>query len=108
MGAGLPNGSGTIPALFDGRSIRRGVRGNYNFSLVNDQEINKMIDAVNAESNLPRQYRMWGELDRKIQEKALVVPIMYDRALQLLGSRVRGGFLHPAYLGVDLCTVGVT
>jgi peptide/nickel transport system substrate-binding protein len=103
----FPNGSGTIPALFDGRSIRPGLRGNYNFSLVNDREINRMIDAVNAESDLGRQYRMWGGLDRTIQEKALVVPIVYDRALQMLGTRVRGGFLHPAYLGVDLCTVGV-
>ncbi|HEX6076385.1 MAG TPA: ABC transporter substrate-binding protein, partial [Micromonosporaceae bacterium] len=93
----FPNGSGTIPALFDGRSVRPGVRGNYNFSLVNDREINQLIDATHSESDLRRQYRMWGELDRKIQEKALVVPIMYDRALQLLGSQVRGGFLHPAY-----------
>jgi peptide/nickel transport system substrate-binding protein len=103
----FPNGSGTIPALFDGRSIRPGVRGNYNFSLVNDSEVNQLIDAANSEPDVRRRHRMWGELDRKVQEKALVVPIMYDRALQLLGSRVKGGFLHPAYLGVDLCTLGV-
>lgn len=103
----FPNGSGTIPALFDGRSIRADRRGNFNFSLVNDQEINHLIDAANRESDLRRQYPMWGDLDRKVQEKALIVPIMYDRALQLMGSRVRGGFLHPAFLGVDLCNLGV-
>lgn len=103
----FPNGSGTIPTLFDGRSIREGVAGNQNFSLVDDEELNRLIDQANAESDLRRQYRLWGALDRKIQEKALVIPIVYDRSLQMLGSRVRGAFLHPAFLGVDLCTIGV-
>ncbi len=103
----FPNGSGTIPTLFDGRSIREGVPGNQNFSLVNDEELNRLIDKANAEADLERQYKLWGELDRKVQEKALVVPIVYDRSLQMLGSKVRGSFLHPAYLGVDLCVVGI-
>lgn len=103
----FPNGSGTIPALFDGRPIREDSRGNRNFSLVNDKKINRLIDEANGESDLAKQYRLWGALDRLIQEKALVVPIMNDRSLQLLGSKVRGGFLHPAYLGVDLASLGV-
>ena len=103
----FPNGSGTIPALFDGRTIREHVGGNQNFSLVDDKEINKLIDQANGESDLNRQYQLWGQLDRRIQEKALVVPILYDRSLQMLGSKVRGSYLHPAFLGVDLCTVGV-
>lgn len=101
----FPNGSGTIPALFDGRAIADGA--NVNYSLVDDPELNRLIDDANAEANLDRQYQLWGELDRKISEKALVVPIVYDRSLQMLGSGVRGSFLHPAFLGVDLCTVGV-
>ncbi|MGH3716353.1 MAG: ABC transporter substrate-binding protein [Micromonosporaceae bacterium] len=101
----FPNGSGTIPALFDGRAIADG--GNVNYSLVNDAELNKLIDEANAEADLSRQYQLWGALDRKISEKALVVPIVYDRSLQMLGSGVRGSYLHPALLGVDLCTLGV-
>ena len=101
----FPNGSGTIPVLFDGRSIS--ASGNRNYSLVNDEELNRLIDEANAEADLNRQYRLWGQLDHKIQEKALVVPILYDRALQMVGSRVRGGFLHTAYLGVDLSSLGV-
>ncbi|MGH3735289.1 MAG: ABC transporter substrate-binding protein [Micromonosporaceae bacterium] len=101
----FPNGSGTIPALFDGRAIVDGA--NVNYSLVNDRELNQLIDAANAEADLTRQYQLWGALDRKIAEKAVAVPIVYDRSLQMLGSGVRGGFLHPAFLGVDLCTVGV-
>jgi peptide/nickel transport system substrate-binding protein len=103
----FPNGSGTIPALFDGRTIREHVGGNQNFSLINDKEINKLIDEANGESDLNRQYQLWGQLDRRIQEQALVVPILYDRSLQMLGSKVRGSYLHPAFLGVDLCTLGV-
>ncbi|MGH3647557.1 MAG: ABC transporter substrate-binding protein [Micromonosporaceae bacterium] len=101
----FPNGSGTIPALFDGRAIVDGA--NVNYSLVNDGELNKLIDEANAEADLDRQYQLWGALDREIAEKALVVPIVYDRSLQMLGSGVRGSFLHPAFLGVDLCAVGV-
>lgn len=103
----LPRGAGTIPALFDGRQIRTGAAGNVNFSLVDDDRLNRLIDKAYAEPDQDAQQRMWEELDRKVVQMGLVAPILFERSLQLVGSGVRETSLHPAYLGVDLSVVGV-
>lgn len=99
------NGSGTIPPLFHSRTTT--TTTNWNFSLLADPQVDKLIEQAMAEPDPQRQYRLWGDLDRRIAGLAAVIPIMYDRQLQLVGPHVRGGYLHPHLGLVDIAALGV-
>jgi peptide/nickel transport system substrate-binding protein len=102
------NGSAVIPALFDGRQIPKdGGSGNTNFSNLNDKEVNQLIDDALAESRLDVQYTLWGRLDEKIQSMAVTIPVLYNKALRMAGTNVRGGFIHPQFGQPDLCALGL-
>ena len=103
------NGSAVIPPLFDGRLIptKANATNNLNFSLLNDAQINDQITAALQESVQDRQYKLWGELDEKIQEQAVTIPILYLKALRMSGTNIRGGFIHPQYGQPDLNALGL-
>jgi peptide/nickel transport system substrate-binding protein len=107
------NGSAIIPPLFDGRAIpavdplTNRTKGNINWSLLNDQKINDQIDSALNESDPTRQYARWGDLDQQIQQLAVTIPILYERAIRLAGSNVAGGFIHPAFGLPDLSAIGL-
>ncbi|MEV6925786.1 ABC transporter substrate-binding protein [Dactylosporangium sp. NPDC051485] len=103
------NGSAVIPPLFDGRLIptKANATNNQDFGLLDDPEVNEAISAALAESVPDRQYREWGELDQKIAEKAVTIPIVYMKSLRMAGSNVRGGFIHPQFGQPDLCALGL-
>ncbi|GAA0715190.1 ABC transporter substrate-binding protein [Dactylosporangium roseum] len=101
-----PNGSAVIPPQFDGRHVPKdGSAGNTNYANFNDPQINAMIDDALAESNLERQYRLWGALDEAIQAKAVSIPVFYIKALRMAGANVRNGFIHPQFGQPDLCAL---
>jgi peptide/nickel transport system substrate-binding protein len=103
------DGAAVIPPLFDGRLIptRAGASSNLNFSLLNDQEINGLIDQALAEPKPDVQDNLWGQLDQKIQAKAATVPVVYPKALRMAGRNIRGGFVHPRFGQPDLCALGL-
>lgn len=103
------NGSAVIPPLFSSKVIPHGegATGNKNLSLLKDEEVDRLIDEAMAEASLERQYRLWGQLDEKIQQKAPIIPLLYLKALRLAGSNVRGGFIHPAFGQPDVCALGL-
>jgi peptide/nickel transport system substrate-binding protein len=105
------NGSAVIPPLFDGRQISRGPDGhgvgNVDFPLLNDKKINDQIDAALAEPDFQRQWALWGDLDLQIQQKAVTIPVLYEKSLYLMGSNVRGAFNHPAFGMPDLAAIGL-
>jgi peptide/nickel transport system substrate-binding protein len=106
------NGSAIIPPLFDGGVIPEldatgHSAGNVNFSLLNDPEVNELIDTALAETSMQRQWALWGDLDMQIQQKAVTIPVLYEKAIRLQGSNVRGGFIHPAFGMPDLSALGL-
>ena len=103
------NGSAVIPPLFDGRLIptKPNSTNNQNYALLNSPEINELISAALEEAVPERQYKLWGELDEKIQAEAVTIPIIYLKALRMSGTNVRGGFIHPQYGQPDLNALGL-
>jgi peptide/nickel transport system substrate-binding protein len=103
------NGSAVIPPLFDGRLIpkKANATNNQDYSLLNDPQINDLITQALEESVPDRQYKLWGELDEKIQAQAVTIPILYLKALRMSGTNVRGGFIHPQYGQPDLNALGL-
>lgn len=103
------NGSAVIPPQFSGKVIPKGpeANGNQNFANLDNPEINALIDEAMAEPNLEEQYRMWGNVDQKIMEQAAVIPLMYLNSLRMVGSNVRGAFIHPAWGAPDAVALGL-
>lgn len=105
LSPGWPNGSALIPGLFDGRNCQPGA--SCYLVRLNDDRINNMIDAAMAEPDLQRQYLLWGELDRELMEMAAAIPLMWNDALRMHGSNVRGAFIHPQMAMPDLSSIGL-
>jgi peptide/nickel transport system substrate-binding protein len=107
------NGSAIIPPIFDGavippiNPVTGKAAGNVNHALLNDPNINQLIDSALAETDPQRGYTLWGDLDQQIQQLAVTVPILYEKAVRLAGSNVLGGYIHPAYGMPDLCALGL-
>lgn len=103
--ADWPNGSGTLPALYHSASIVPG--SNLNYAQLHDTGVDGLIDAAMAEPDLSRQYELWGAADEAIARLAPTVPISWGKALQLMGSNVRGAVMHPQYGMASAMTLGL-
>jgi peptide/nickel transport system substrate-binding protein len=103
------NGSAVIPPLFDGHNIPKGAlaNGNQNFAMLDNPQINDGIAAAMAESNLEQQYRMWGDLDQQVMQQAAIIPLLYMASLRMVGSNVRGAFIHPQFGAPDVSALGL-
>jgi peptide/nickel transport system substrate-binding protein len=99
-----PSGSAVIPPLFEGCDP---CTGTYNLSYLNDEQVNDLIDAAFAEPDEDRANQLWAELDVRIQEMAVTIPLMYNDGLRMHGSNVRGAFMHPQYGMPDLSAIGL-
>jgi peptide/nickel transport system substrate-binding protein len=104
----FPNGSAVIPPLFDGRALPKpDETGTLNFSFYHNEEIERLIDEATAEPDLDRQYKLWGELDQKLMEQAVVVPVIFNDAQRIYGSNVTGVFISAQYAMPDLSAIGL-
>jgi peptide/nickel transport system substrate-binding protein len=106
------SGSAVLPPLFDGRGIPRAGPGghghdNSNLSMLNDPVTDSSIDSALAETDPSRQQQLWGELDKKIQNLAVVIPIVYISHTVLTGSNVVGGYISPLFGQPDLTALGL-
>jgi peptide/nickel transport system substrate-binding protein len=107
------NGSAILPPLFHSKVIppvnpvTQHAAGNVNHALLRDKGIDDQMDAALAETTPERQWALWGEIDEQIQRKAVTIPLLYEKAIRLAGSNVRGGFIHPAFGMPDLCALGL-
>jgi peptide/nickel transport system substrate-binding protein len=107
------SGSAVLPSLFDGRHIAPKdpvtgkASGNTDFSLFNDATVNNKIDVALAEADPSRQATLWGDLDEQIQQQAVTIPVIYEKAIRLTGSNVGGGYISPAFGMPDLVSLGL-
>lgn len=102
------NGSAVIPPLFDGSLVQPpGEQSGSNYSFFNDADINKLMADAMAEPSLQRQYKLWGELDSKLQELAVTIPVLYPNSIRMMGSNVGGAFIHSQFGAPDLASLGL-
>ncbi|MFJ7148566.1 ABC transporter substrate-binding protein [Streptomyces sp. NPDC100445] len=87
-GADWPSGGPFLAPIFDGRQIVRD-GANFNTGLLDDKSVNDEIDRINKLTDLSAAAERWGALDKKIGDKALVVPLFHPVYKRLYGSHVR-------------------
>jgi peptide/nickel transport system substrate-binding protein len=102
------NGSAVIPPLFDGALVKpTGEQSGSNYSFLNDADINKAIADALAEGDLSRQYKLWGEVDSKLSELAVTIPVLYPNSIRMHGSNVAGAYIHSQFGAPDLASLGL-
>jgi peptide/nickel transport system substrate-binding protein len=105
--------SAILPVLYDGRHIAPvdpvtgKASGNNDYSLLNDPQVNAQIDAAQAESDPTRQATLWGNLDEAIQQQAVTIPVLDEKAVRMSGSNIGGGFISVNFGQPDLTTLGL-
>jgi peptide/nickel transport system substrate-binding protein len=104
-GADWPQPSTVIPPLFDGRQIVP--EGNQNFAQLNDPTINAGMDAAAKIPAGTAADDAWAALDLKVQQTGAIIPLRYERALFLRGSKVTGARLNAQFSDISLLNVGV-
>jgi peptide/nickel transport system substrate-binding protein len=91
-----------MSVLFDGRKIKD--QGTANFAMLDDPDVNRLIDEAESASEEEAAQR-WGELDRRIMERAPIIPWIYDNHMTLISSRLRNYFNHAFLVGPDWSNV---
>ncbi|MEV7181516.1 ABC transporter substrate-binding protein [Kitasatospora sp. NPDC093679] len=86
-GADWPTGYTSLQPVWDGRAIADGAS---NYAHLNDPEVNSAIDAAVKIADPIEQGKAWAALDKKLQEKAVSIPDVYQRSLSLYGSGLGG------------------
>ncbi|EST39093.1 hypothetical protein N566_03920 [Streptomycetaceae bacterium MP113-05] len=96
--ADWPSMSTVVPPLYDGRQIQD---GSPNRSQLNDPEINKEIDRVEAIEDQDQAAEEWMALaDRILTEHLPQTPLIHYKAVQLHGSKIGGVYFSDVLHGV--------
>jgi len=100
------SGATFLPPLFDGRNIT--AKGNTNLAQLNDKAVNARMDAIAAMKDVGEQNAAYGALDKQIMKLAPVVPLVYEKAVSIVGSNIAGAYGHDGFSGgTDLVSVGL-
>ena len=97
-GADWPTGYGFFSSLIDGRKILP--QGNSNYSETNDPKINQMIDQAVGTSDANAAAKIWGDVDKQLMSDATLVPMTYDKALDISSTNVTNAFILSSMLGI--------
>jgi peptide/nickel transport system substrate-binding protein len=104
-GADFPTAYGFLSVLVDGRNILPS--GNNNYAELNDPEINALIDSAKAESDPAKAATIWTNINHKVMDAAVMVPFVYDKALNYRNPRVTNVYVTEYYGMYDFSTLGV-
>jgi len=96
-GADWPTGFGFFSSLVDGRKIL--AQGNSNYSELNDPTVNSLIDQAVGSTDANKAADLWGQVDKAVMKTANLVPMTYDKALDILSTNVSNAYILLALLG---------
>jgi len=105
-GADFPTAYGFLSVLVDGRNILPS--GNNNYAELNDPEINGLIDQAKAETDPAKAAQIWTNINHKVMDAAVMVPFVYDKALNYRNPRVTNVYVTEYYGMYDFSTLGVS
>lgn len=99
------DGFGFLSQIVDSRTIRES-GGSSNLS-VYIPEVDEMIDEALAETDITEREAIWGAIDQRVMEEAVILPIVYSKALTLRGKGVTNVFVNEAFGQYDYMMLGV-
>ncbi|MFD7911561.1 MULTISPECIES: ABC transporter substrate-binding protein [unclassified Streptomyces] len=105
-GADWPSGFGFLQQVVHGDSISK--TGNTNLSQLNDPEINKMLNDNIANTDSAAREKVYGEIDKKVMDQAVIVPLTYFKVLHYRSPKITNVVSNPAWSGqYDYLNIGL-
>jgi peptide/nickel transport system substrate-binding protein len=103
-GADWNDGFGFLSQIVDSRVIRE-TGGSSNTS-VRIPEVDEMLDKALLELDAEKRNQMWGEIDKRVMEEAVIYPGVYAKSLLLRPQKATNVFVSDAFAGYDYLAMG--
>ena len=104
-GADWPSAYGYLQILVDGRAIKQA--GNNNYAELDSSEINGLIDQSLKETDPVKAAEIWSQINAKVMDEAVLMPLVYDKALNYRNPRLTNVYISDAFGMVDFVSLGV-
>jgi peptide/nickel transport system substrate-binding protein len=104
-GADWNDGFGFLSQIVDSRVIRP-TGGSSNLSVMSP-EVDKMLDDALAETDKTKREQLWGEIDKRVMEEAVILPGIFAKALLVRGQGLTNVFINEAFGYYDYLSLGV-
>jgi peptide/nickel transport system substrate-binding protein len=102
--ADWPDGFGFLSQIVDSRVIRE-TGGSSNTS-VRIPEVDKMLDTALTELDTDKRNQIWGEIDKRVMEEAVIYPGVHAKALFARSKNATNIFVTDAYGEYDYLGLG--
>lgn len=99
------DGFGFLSQVVDSRVIRP-TGGSSNTS-VRIPEVDQMLDAAIVEQDKAKREAIWGQIDKRVMEEAVILPGVYAKSLTIRGKGLTNVFISESYGMYDYLSLGV-
>jgi len=99
------DGFGMLSQIVDSRVIKE-TGGSSNMS-VRIPDVDKMLDSAIAETDKSKREKLWGDIDKRIMEEAVIYPGLYAKSLLVRGKDLTNVFVNQAYGMYDYLSIGL-
>ena len=103
-GADWPDGFGFLSQIVDSRVIRE-TGGSSNTS-VRIPEVDKLLDKAVNELDAAKRNAMWGQIDKRVMEEAVIYPGVYAKSLLMRGKNLTNVFVNESLGYYDYLALG--
>ena len=103
-GADWPDGFGFLSQIVDSRVIRE-TGGSSNTS-VRIPEVDKLLDQAVNELDTAKRNAMWGQIDKRVMEEAVIFPGVYAKSLLMRGKNLTNVFVNESLGYYDYMALG--
>ena len=104
-GADWNDGFGFLSQIVDSRVIRE-TGGSSNTS-VRIPEVDQMLDEAVTELDQAKREQMWGEIDKRVMEEAVIYPGVYEGKVLIRGKGLTNVFVNNSYGMYDFMELGL-
>jgi peptide/nickel transport system substrate-binding protein len=104
-GADWNDGFGMLSQIVDSRVIKA-TGGSSNMS-VRIPEVDKMLDEAVVNTDRSKREQLWGQIDKKIMEEAVIFPGLYAKSLMVRGQGLTNVFVNEAWGMYDYLALGL-
>ena len=105
-GADWPDGYGFLDELVAGNAIVPA--GNTNIGMLNDPVVNNLFTKAAGITDATQRNAIWGQIDQQVMKDAVIVPIVYAKALIYRPSTLTNVYFNQAYQLNNYAVKGVT
>jgi peptide/nickel transport system substrate-binding protein len=102
--ADWPDGFGFLSQIVDSRVIRE-TGGSSNTS-VRIPEVDQMLDKALSELDTDKRNQLWGEIDKRVMEEAVIYPGVYSKSLLVRSKNATNIYVTDAYGEYDYLGLG--